>query len=76
MVRQQLQSSLGISSFKGIDTYGTNRKPDSASKRSLFVHSLDLVNPVSSDGLALNDDRVVHHEVLSVSAERGKVYPR
>ena len=73
MVRQQLQSSLGISSFEGIDTHRTNRKPDSASKRSLFFPSLDLVNPVSPDRLALNHDGVVQHEVLAVSAEKPRL---
>src|SRR5438034_6278443 len=35
MIRQQLQSSFGIFSLKGIDTYRADRKPDSASQRSI-----------------------------------------
>jgi hypothetical protein len=67
MFRQQLQSSLGIPSREGIDTYRANRKPDSASDRSIFFPSLNLVNPISSDRLALNKNGVFHHGVLFVS---------
>jgi hypothetical protein len=67
MIRQQLQSGLGIFSRKGIDTYRANRKPDSASEGSIVFPSLYLVNPVSSDGLVLNADGVLHQGVLSVS---------
>ena len=69
MVRQQLQSSLGISSREGIDTYRANREPDRASERSLLFPALYFVNPVSSDRLALNKDGVFHHGVLFVSGE-------
>jgi hypothetical protein len=69
MIRQQLQSSLGIFSLKGIDPYRADRKPDSASERPIFFPSLYLINPVSSDGLALNKDGVSHHGVLSVSGK-------
>jgi hypothetical protein len=66
MFRQQVQSSLGISSREGIDTYRANRKPDCASERSMLFPPLYLVNPVSSDSLALNKDGVFHHGVLFV----------
>jgi hypothetical protein len=75
MVRQQLQSSLGISSFKDVETYRTNRKPDRASERSIFFSSLYLVYPVSSDRLALNKNSVVHNDVPSVSG-RDKLLPQ
>jgi hypothetical protein len=69
MFRQQLQSSLGISSREGIDTYRANRKPDGASERSIFFPSLNLVNPISSDRLALNKNGVFHNGVLFVSTK-------
>jgi hypothetical protein len=69
MFRQQLQSSFSITSREGIDTYRANRKPDSASEHSIFFPSLYLLNPVSSDSLALNKDGVSHHGVLSVSGK-------
>src|SRR5713101_8355063 len=73
MIRQQLQSSLGISSLKGIDTYGANGKPDSTSERSIFIPPLYLVNPVSSDWLALNKDGVLHYGALSVSGKETRL---
>lgn len=66
MVRQQLQSSLGVFSLVGINTYWANRKPDRTSDRSIFVPSIYLVNPVRSDTLALNNDGF-HRDVLSIS---------
>jgi hypothetical protein len=75
MVRQQLQSSLGISSPKGVDTYRANRKPDRASERSILFPSLYLVNPVSSDSLTLNKDGVFHCGVFSVSGEETRFTP-
>ena len=46
MFRQQVQSSLGISSREGIDTYRANRKPDRASERSILFPPLHLVYPL------------------------------
>ena len=69
MVHQQLQRTLGIFSLKGVKTYRAHRKPDRASERSLLFPALYLVNPVSSDRLALNKDGVFHHGVLFVSGE-------
>jgi hypothetical protein len=63
MVRKQLQSSLGVSTLKGIDPYGTNRKPNCAGGLSLFFAFLDPVNPVSSDCPALNRNGVLQHKV-------------
>lgn len=60
MIRQQFQCSLGVLSLIGIETYRANRKPNSASERAICFPSLNLVNPVRSDSLALNKDRVVH----------------
>jgi hypothetical protein len=60
MIRQQLQSGLGIFSRKGIDTYRANRKPDGTSEGSIFFALVYLVNPVGSDGLVLNADGVLH----------------
>jgi hypothetical protein len=54
MIRQQRQSRLGIISLKGIDTYWANRKPNRARWHSFVCALLDFVNPISSDGLALN----------------------
>jgi len=73
MFRQQLQSSLGIFSLEGVDTYRADRKPDRASERSIFFPSLYLVNPVSSDWLALNKDGVFHHGVLFVFGEERRL---
>src|SRR5262245_44551626 len=54
MIFQQPQCSFGIASLKGIDTYGANRKPDGAGHESIFLSSLDHMDPVRSDRLALN----------------------
>ena len=75
MSRQQLQSGLGIFPRKGIDTYSANRKPDSTSEGSIVFPSLYLVNPVSSDGLVLNADGVLHPGVLSVSRKSDMAQP-
>jgi hypothetical protein len=58
MVRQQLQSGLGISSLKSVDTYRSDGEPDRASEFSIFFPTLDSVDPIRSDRLALNEDRV------------------
>jgi hypothetical protein len=75
MVRQQLQSTLGISSPKGVKTYRAHGKPDRASERSILFPSLYLVNPVSADRLTLNKDGVFHYGVLSVSGEETRFTP-
>ena len=54
MIRQQLQRRLGIIALKGIDADRANGKPNRARWHSFVCALLDFVNPISSDGLALN----------------------
>lgn len=72
MVGQQSQGSLRIFPLKGVDTYGSDGKPDIAMDNSIFFPSLYLVNPVGSDRLPLNQDRVGHDDLLSLLREERK----
>lgn len=73
MVGQQLQSGGGICSFESVDAHRADGKPDRASGNPIFLPALDVVNPVGSDCLALNEDGVLHHGALSISEKKTRV---
>jgi hypothetical protein len=75
MVGQEMQSGLGILSLEGLDTDRPNREPDRAHERTVFFPSAYLVNPVRSDGPALNEDGVCHDGMLPDSEEGKSVTP-
>ncbi len=76
MVPQQRQCGLGIRSLKGVDTYRTHGKPNRASELSIFCPSLNLVDPISSDRLALNKNGVFQIMPSVSGGEMGLAHQR